>query len=67
MKPLYALFALLLLTSCDVGTAFRRMLYDDVPQDFGAAYEDPKEATIIYSDDEYSDGGGDDEVDDWVS
>lgn len=44
MKPLYALFALLLLTSCDVGTAFRRMLYDDVPHDFGAAYEEPEEA-----------------------
>lgn len=29
MKPLYALFALLLLTSCDVGTVFRRMLDDD--------------------------------------
>lgn len=67
MKPLYALFALLLLTSCDVGTAFRRMLYDDVPQDFGAAYEDPKEATIIYSDDGYSGGGGEDEIEGWTS
>ena len=67
MKPLYALFALLLLTSCDVGTVFRRMLYDDVPHDFGAAYEEPEEATVIYSNDDYSDGGGDDEIDDWVS